>query len=128
TAGTNAASSGQFVKGICSSIFPPRMPYAEQCVQAKNAGFDAIEFPMAQELALNAQPADVKRLGDAAREAGVTIASLWVSPLAATPLNSPDPALRKQGCDAIAKALEFARYLDCAALLVVPGRVGNGAK
>lgn len=120
------AETGRFVKGICSGIFPAAMPYATQCVEAKNAGFDAIEFQMSRELGPDAPPDRVKRLGDAAHKAGITVASLWVSPLAAAPLNSPDAAVRKRGCDAIAQALEFARYLDCSALLVVPGRVGNG--
>jgi hexulose-6-phosphate isomerase len=103
------------------------MPYSERCRAAKNAGFDAIEFPMWGELGPAASPDQVKRLGDAAHKAGITITSLWVTPLAATPLNSPHPAVRKKGCEVIAQALEFARHLDCGALLVVPGRVGNGA-
>jgi hexulose-6-phosphate isomerase len=49
-------------------------------------------------------------------------------PLAQTPLNSPDPAVRVHGREAIAKAVEFAKHLDCGALLLVPGRVGAGPK
>jgi L-ribulose-5-phosphate 3-epimerase len=120
------SENARFVKGICSGIFPRRMPYAERCHQAKAAGFDAIEFPMAGELGPDVPLDQVKRVGEAAHKAGVRIVSLWVSPLAETPLNSPDPAIRKQGCDAIAKAVEYAVHLDCGALLVVPGRVGNG--
>ena len=119
----------RFVKGICSGIFPSAMPYAERSRQAKNAGFDAIEFPMSGELDISAQADAVKRLGEETHKAGVSIASVWVSPpLAKTPLNSPDPAIRERGREAIAKAIEFARFLDCGALLVVPGRVGAGPK
>jgi hexulose-6-phosphate isomerase len=122
------AQDQRFIKGICAGIFPRDMPYAERCQQAKNAGFDAIEFSMTGELGLSATPDQVKRLADAASNAGVAVASLWVSPLSQTPLNSPDFALRERGLDAIRKALEFARYLDCGALLVVPGRVGSGPR
>jgi hexulose-6-phosphate isomerase len=131
---TAAALAGQsagsrFVKGICSGIFPSKMPNAERCRQAKSAGFDAIEFPIAGELRLTSTADEVKRLGDEAHKAGVEIGSLWVSgPLAATPLNSPDPEARQRGVEAIRKAVEFAGYLNCGALLLVPGRVGNGAR
>lgn len=125
---TSGATAERFVKGICFGIFPARMPFAERCRAAKNAGFDAIEFPMAGELGPDVSHDAVQRIGDAARTAGVSVASLWVSPLAATPLNSPDPEVRKVGRSVIAKAVEFAPLLDCSALLVVPGRVGNGAK
>jgi L-ribulose-5-phosphate 3-epimerase len=124
-----SAQDHRFIKGICSGIFPPAMPYAERCRKAKAAGFDAIEFPMSGELDLSTPIEQVKRLGGEAHSAGVLIASLWVSPpLAKTPLNSPDPSVREQGCGAIAKALTFAQHLDCGALLLVPGRVGVGPK
>jgi hexulose-6-phosphate isomerase len=123
----SAAAPERFVKGICFGIFPSRMPFAERCRAAKNAGFDAIEFPMSGELGPDVSRDAIQRIGEAGRSARVGIASLWVSsPLAATPLNSPDPEVRKQGRAVIAKAIEFARLLDCSALLVVPGRVGNG--
>jgi hexulose-6-phosphate isomerase len=126
-----AAVAGQprFVKGICSAIFPSKMPYAEQILRAKNAGFDAIELPMRGELGVDAPIQDVRRIGDAARKTRVAIASLWVSPpLAESPLNSPDAAVRARGLAAIRRGLEFAKYLDCGAMLVVPGRVGSGPK
>jgi L-ribulose-5-phosphate 3-epimerase len=124
----SAQGGGRFIKGICAAIFPPKMPYADRCRQAKAAGFDAIELPLSGELEL-ASPADeVKRLGEAAKKSGVQVASLWVSPLASFPLNSPYPEVRKRGVEAIRTALEFAGYLDCGALLVVPGRVGSGAR
>ena len=122
------SSPARFVKGVCAGIFPRNMPNAERCRRAKNAGFDAIEFPLSGEITLTSSPDEVKRLGDAAHKAGVAIASLWVSPLGSTPLNDPDPAVRSRGIEAIRKAIEFAGYLSCDALLVVPGRVGSGAK
>ena len=125
-----ASQNGEarFVKGICAGIFPSKMPYAERCRQAKSAGFDAIEFPLSGELSLTSSEEAVKHLGEAARKSGVQVASLWVSPLASTPLNSPDPEMRRRGVEAIRTAVEFAGYLDCGALLVVPGRVGSGPR
>jgi hexulose-6-phosphate isomerase len=122
------SGGARFTKGICAGIFPSKMPYGERCSLAKAAGFDAIEFPLSGELKLSSTAEEVKRLGDAARKAGVQVASLWVSPLAATPLNSPDAEVRGRGIEAIRTAVEFAGYLDCGALLVVPGRVGSGAR
>jgi hexulose-6-phosphate isomerase len=119
---------GRLVTGVCAGIFPPGMAYAQRCRQAKAAGFDAIEFPLGGELTLSSTPDEVKRLGEAASRAGVQVASLWVSPLASTPLNSPDPVVRQRGLDAIRVAIEFAGYLNCGALLVVPGRVGAGPR
>jgi hexulose-6-phosphate isomerase len=123
-----SAPPGRFRKGICAGIFPRNMPYAECFRQAKNAGFDGIELPMAGEITLESSPAQLEKLRDEARKSGVTIVSVWVSPLGATPLNSPDPAVRSRGVEAIRTAVDFAKLLDCEVLLVVPGRVGSGAK
>ncbi len=129
TVSTVSAEPPRFVKGICSGIFPPGTSYAERCRKAKAAGFDTIEFPMSGELSVSASLDTVKRLGEQAHAAGVMISSLWVSPpLAKTPLNSPDPRVREQGREAIARGLEFAKGLNCGALLLVPGRVGSGPK
>ena len=123
-AGAGSPPSARFVKGICHNIFPPGMPLGECFAAAKKAGFDAIEVPMAGELAPAAGAGDVKRIGESAARAGVSIAALWVSPLGANPLNSPDPTVRARGVEALTRAIEFAGYLDCGALLAVPGRVG----
>jgi len=131
TAGAALAAppAGQFIKSICAVIFPSTMSYAECFRQAKNAGFDAIEIQLGREITLESTPLQARLLGDAAREAGVAIASLWVSqPLGANPLNSPDPEARARGIEGIKKAIEMATYLGCGALLLVPGRLGAGPK
>jgi L-ribulose-5-phosphate 3-epimerase len=121
--------SPRFVKSICSVIFPDSMPYAEKFRQAKNAGFEAIEVRFGNEIPSSLSAQEVKRIGDAAHEAGVQIASMWVSePLHANPLNSPDPAVRARGLDGLKTAIEFATYLNCGALLLYPCRLGNGPK
>lgn len=122
------ASGNPFIKSICAVIFPHAMPYAECFAQAKNAGFDAVEIQLSREITLDSTPDQVRRVGEAARQAGIAVASMWVQPLARNPLNSPDPEVRARGVETIRKAIEFAAYLNCGALLLVPGRLGNGAK
>jgi len=121
-------SGSRFIKSICRGIFPKDMPLEECFRQAKNAGFEAIEVPMLGELASSTPSDQVKRVGEEAKRAGVSIAALWVSDLGNNPLNSPDAEVRARGVAAIRKAVEFAGYLDCGFLLMVPGAVGYGAK
>src|SRR5207244_2001229 len=73
------ARSGQFTKSTCSVIFPPRTPLPECFRQAKNAGFDAIEIRMGDEISLDSTPDQMKQLAGEAHKAGVAIASMWVS-------------------------------------------------
>jgi hexulose-6-phosphate isomerase len=118
-----------FKKGITALNFPQAMPLSERFLSAKNAGFDGVEIPVGGELTLTSTPDDVKRVAESARKAGVTVVSLWVAaPLSQTPLNHADPAVRAKGVEAIQKCLEFARILNCGALLLVPGRLGTGAR
>lgn len=132
TASTAVATpqrSPKFVKSICSVIFPEGMPSVERFRRAKDAGFDGIEVRLGHEIPLESTPDQVKRIGAEARQANISIASMWVSdPLHANPLNSPDPGVRERGVAAIRKAIEFATYLNCGALLLYPGRLGSGPK
>ena len=124
-------ASPRFIKSICSTIFPNSMPLAEKFASAKSAGFDAIELRFGDEIALNSAVDDVKRAGEAAEKARVTIASLWVSDglaLKGAALNNPDPAARARGVEIIKQAIEYATWLNCGALLLVPGRLGSGKR
>src|SRR5260370_19632072 len=88
----------RFTKSICSVIFPPHTPLPECFRRAKDAGFDAIEIRMSDEVSLDSTADQMKQLADDARKAGVAIASMWVSrPLSDRPINSPDPAVRAHG-------------------------------
>ena len=121
-------AGGRFRKGICRVSFPPKAPLEECFRLAKNAGFEGVEVPMTGELAPEAAPDQVKAIGDKAHKAGLAIVALWVSPLGANPLNSPNAEERARGLEAIRTAVTFAGHLNCEALLMVPGRVGSGAK
>ncbi len=118
-----------FIKSICNAIFAPGTPLAEQFRLARAAGFRAIEVRLAGELSPDTPREDAERIGEAARKAGVAIASLWVSnALAQTPLNHPDETVRARGVAAIRKSIEVCRAVGCGAMLIVPGRLGDGAK
>jgi len=125
----SAAAPPQFIKGICSIIFPRTMPRAEAFEQAKKAGFDAIELALGYDLDLDTAPGELKRLREAAQNAGITIATLWVSqPFQKYPLNSDDAAVRDQGIDALRRAIGIATQIGCEALLLYPVRLGAGPK
>ena len=119
----------RFIKSICSINLPRQMPLAECFQQAKNAGFEGLEIRMGDEVNLNSTPDQVKRVGEAARTAGVAVVSLWASdPLAPNPLNHPEAAVRARGVEVVHKAIDCATWLGCGALLLVPGRLGQGPK
>ena len=124
-----AAAGPQFVKGICSIIFPKAQPRAEAFEQAKKAGFDAVELAIGHDLELETAAGDLKSLRDAAHNAGITIATLWVSqPFQKYPLNSDDPAVREQGLEALRRAIGIASQIDCEALLLYAVRLGSGPR
>jgi hexulose-6-phosphate isomerase len=122
-------SGPRFVKGICSIIFPRDMPRAECFVQAKAAGFDAIELAVGTDFPLDIGRDDARRMADAAEKAGIRIAAIWVSqPLHQNPLNAADPAVRARGVEAIRKAISIAAGMNCGALLLYAVRLGSGPK
>lgn len=124
-----AAPPGRFVKSICSMVFPKGTPLEEKLGRARDAGFQAIELRWGDEIPLEADRDTVRRSADLARKAGVAVACLWASSaVQANPLNSPDPAVRAKGVDALRRAVEVSSWLGCGAILVVPGRLGSGAR
>jgi L-ribulose-5-phosphate 3-epimerase len=124
-----APASARFRKGICATIFPKAMPLEEQFRQTRAAGFEGLEIPIGDLLPLDTGREQAQRLADAAQKAGVEIVSLWVSaPLAANPLNHPDPEVRARGVEALRRAITLASWMNCGALLIVPGRLGTGPK
>ena len=124
-----AATGARFTKSICSVIFPQGTPLPECFRRAKDAGFDAIEIRMADEVSLDSTPDQMKQLADDARKNGIAIASMWVSkPLSDTPINSPDPAVRAQGVAALEKCIGLAHHAGCGALLIYSARLGAGPK
>jgi len=129
SAAATPAASTQYQKGICGVIFPAAMPLAEQFRQTRAAGFEGIEIRLGGELSHDTAPDAARRIGEAARKEGVTIVSLWVSDaLSASPLNHPEAGVREKGVQVIRQAIDVAALTGCGALLIVPGRLGSGAK
>jgi L-ribulose-5-phosphate 3-epimerase len=119
----------RFIKSICSVIFPGGMPLAEKFRQVKNAGFEAIEVRFGEEISPSLGADDVKRIGDAAHDAGIQIASMWMGgPFRTNPLNSPDPAVRARSLAGLKQGIECARHLNCGATLLYLCRLGEGPK
>ena len=129
-----AAQAPGFTRSICSVIFPPKTPVPQMFRLAKAAGFDAMELRLGTDgadidIPLDSSAVALRDLRAAASLNGLRIASLWVSqPLGQNPLNSPDAEQRAKGVAAIQRATEIAAALNCGALLLVPGRLGNGSK
>ena len=124
-----APPPARFRKGICSIIFPAGMPFEEKFRRARDAGFEGIEMRLGEEIPLETPDDELKRSAAAARAAGITVASVWCSaPLSAVPLNSPEADKRTRGVEVLKRAVDMAALLECGAVLVVPGRLGSGAK
>jgi L-ribulose-5-phosphate 3-epimerase len=122
-------ASPRFIKSICSIIFPSQMPLPEKFRQAKNAGFEGIELRFGDEVSPSLSADEVKRLGDAAHQAGIQIACMWAGGAFRTnPINSPDAAVRARSLEGLKQAIEFASYLKCGALLLYLCRLGDGPK
>ena len=121
--------SPRFIKSICSVMFPNGMALPDKFKQAKNAGFEAIELRFGDEVSPSLTTDEVKRLGDAAHEAGVQIASMWVSgAFRSNPINSQDRTVRARSLEGLKTAIEFATHLHCGALLLYLCRLGDGPK
>jgi L-ribulose-5-phosphate 3-epimerase len=119
----------RFRKGICSIIFPKGMPVTEYFARAKAAGFEGIEIPLGDAIPVDMPAGDLARIADAAEKAKVTIVSLWISaPISSMPLNHPDASVREQGMTVVRKCIDIAARVNCGAVLLVPGRLGSGAK
>ena len=88
-----------------------------------------MELRIGANVPLDASAADLQKIAEAARRAGITIATLWVSePLQRNPLNSDSSDSRARGVAAIVRSVEVSHQLGCGALLLYPGRLGSGAR
>src|SRR3954452_3411486 len=102
-----AAAQSRFTKSICSVIFPADLPVPEKFRQARAAGFEGIEMRLGQEIRMDSSPDDINRIGDAARQAGIRIASIWASqPESQDPLNSRDAAVRARHLETLHRAID----------------------
>ena len=93
----------------------------------KDAGFDGVEVVAADEggwFHLNSTPEDVAALRAASQRAGVEIGSVMAGAWK-NPLSHPDPKVREKGQALVSKAIEGAKGMGAAAVLVVPAVVNE---
>lgn len=98
----------------------------ERCLRvAKEAGFDSIEFNMAEDgvLGFDAQESEVRAIAELAQRVGVEMSSFSTGLGWKYPITSPDPSVREKGMTAIRKQLQIANWLGVDTILVVPGMV-----
>jgi hexulose-6-phosphate isomerase len=128
-ASPQASGGGRFRKSICDGIIPRSVLLDEAFRQIKRAGFDGYEITIGPKVTLETPASELKSIAAAARDAGVTIMTISVSsPFSNCPLNHPDPAVRAQGVEVIKKSIDIAYALSSGTILLVPSRVGSGAK
>lgn len=122
-------ASSRFRKSISSTIFPDSLPVEQYFAAARDAGFEGVEIPLGQTIAIDTPADRLARIADAAAKAKSSIVSLWMSqPLSRNPLNSPDAARRAQGVEVLKRGIDICRALNCDAMLLVPGRLGSGGR
>lgn len=113
--------------GVNRWTMPGNWSY-EQCLQAaKSAGFESIEFNMAEDgvLGFEAQEKEVRQIAEAAQRIGVELSSLSTGLGWRYPLTHPDESTRERGLQAVRKQLQIANWLGVDAILVVPGLVNE---
>ena len=120
-------------KGINIWAFPGDQPYDRSkgagligCMQeAKDAGFDAIEFGLSPDggLTPDTKAKTLKELRAAADSIGIEITSVAAGMLWGCPLTADDGRVRRQGERVVKRCIEIAAGLGAGAILVIPGVV-----
>jgi hexulose-6-phosphate isomerase len=88
----------------------------EKCKAVKAAGYDGVE-PNSHD--------DRNAILDAVKETGLTFSSVCNSKHWNVPLSHPEAAVRKQGVEAMVRAMEDAKFYGTDAVLLVPGKVDD---
>ena len=103
----------------------PRLDLRGCMKKAKEAGFEGIEFAVAEagELALNSTREDMERIVQTAKDVGIELSSLATGLLWDYSLTSSDGKTREKAKDIIRRMLELASYLGVDTVLVIPGTV-----
>lgn len=93
--------------------------------KAKALGFEAIELAVSEtgHLTPDSEQATCRKFRDAAKKAGIKIASLACGLGWTQSLSDPDAAKRKAAVATHAKVLQVAKWLGTDAILIVPGYV-----
>lgn len=113
-----AGTKKKLKKGLGYGMIKAEMPLLDKFRLVKDAGFDGIEF--------NA-PVDIPiaELLDAKEKTGIELPSVVNKDHWGKPLSHPDPAIRQECIESVAKSLEEVKLLGGDTVLVVPGVVNE---
>lgn len=116
-------------KGINGWTFEG-MDIATAVDRARAAGFEVFEAIIAPEgeLTPTTPEAEVRRIGDAIRAAGMQVTSVATKMWFQSHYTAGDPAVREAAIDLTIACLDRTRWLGADALLVVPGLVRHDAQ
>jgi L-ribulose-5-phosphate 3-epimerase len=105
--------------------YPQKMTLRECFQLCKDAGFDGVEVNYALEgdLSPEASAADIKKIGDLARQIGIQISGVCSFLFWPYAFTHEDPERRKKGVELAQQMIRAARLLGTDNLLVVPGSV-----
>lgn len=113
-------------KGINFWSFPDETPLRTAAETAKKAGFEGIEYCLAEsgELCTDSSEADILAVKRMTEDVGLEVSSLasWVP--WENSLTSNEPAKREIAKDVVKKLIDAAAILETDTVLVVPGYVG----
>lgn len=94
------------------------LPLADKFKVARDAGFDGIELNSPTGL-------DISEILDAKEKSGIELPSVINKDHWSKPLSDPDPAVRAQCIESVAKSMEEIKELGGDTVLVVPGVVNE---
>lgn len=105
-------------KGLGYGMIKEDIPLLDKFKMVKDLGFDGIEFNAPLEI-------PIKELLEARNKTGIELPSLVNKDHWSKPLSYPDPKVRQECIDSIAKSLEEVKELGGDTVLVVPGVVNE---
>ncbi len=113
-------------KGINAWVFDRKTPLREGLLLAKKAGFDGVELNLAAtgEFSMESADAELRALGDFAREIGLEVPCVCSSLYWQYSLTSPCAGRRQKAEEILARQIHAASLVGAGHVLCVPGAVG----
>lgn len=115
---TQIINQKKLKKGLGYGMIKEDIPLLDKFKMVKDLGFDGIEFNAPVEI-------PVKELLDAKAKTGIELPSVVNKDHWSKPLSHPDPKVRQECIDSVAKSLEEVKALGGDTVLVVPGVVNE---
>lgn len=105
-------------KGLVFGMIKEDLPLADKFKIARDAGFDGVELNSPTEFG-------IPEILEAKAKSGIELPSVINKDHWSKPLSDPDPAIRAQCIESVAKSLEEVKKLGGDTVLVVPGVVNE---